>query len=592
MHVKAYHNSMVNVLAQQQAGMQEKPPNRTQDEASSSDDQQASQSVVAAIPAPTKTLRFHEILALPGYEAGKLRPAPPAAVPPKPAPEPREPARLLRDTQPNLNTPGDLDMAISLIVSGVVADPYPHYLWTESDKIIRWFVEVLTSKLNYLLELDSATRQVKAKLLKGVKPIPKKVEEVVLWSRTGWRKNIRFRYYKDWVTRLQRVHQQGDLLIYDYLVLITELHHRHTAHLGANVNAVQAGQSNAVVVPPHLAARIAPQPSHLANSTHSYAQPTPSMNQPHAVQQASQQPNPRSFQVHRDESTSHVTGGFAVQQPNMLQDKTNVPSQEHLQGHKRKGSESLFEVHRPQKVARDQAMQSTYEGAPQTTNNAFPSSTLDPALSHDPWFPGNHYDKAMVDPWAFAEDHRIFRNENSDSTAAFDPFGDFLNDEEQAMPAFNPFGDFLNNEEQDAAAAHTAHSTQELHDEPTQPLSDTDAQDTQRLVDYLRSNRSMPENEFAQSNATSAPASAPSHPHALITNAWLNHEVESLLQPPPLFRLLAQPTEHDFSLLARCIRFATSAEQVGLDWRVCESHVTEILARSDWFGAKLLERGE
>jgi hypothetical protein len=444
-------------------------------------------------------------------------------------------------------------------------------LWTESDKIIRWFVEVLTSRLNYLLELDSATRVVKAKLLKGVKPIPKEVEEVVLWARTGWRKNIRFRYYEDWVTRLQRVHQQGDLLIYDYLVLITELHHRLTAHLGANGNAARADQSNAVVVPPHLAARLAPQPSHLANSMESYAQPTPSMNQPHAVQQASQQPNPRSFQVHRDESTSHATGGFAVQQPSMLQDKTNVPSREHLQEHKRKASEPLFEEHRPQKVARDQAMQSIYEDAPQ--NNNFSTSAFDPALSNDLWFPGNHFDKAKVDPWAFSEDHRNFRNENLDST-----------------PAFNPFGDFLNDEEQDAAAAHTAQSNQELHDEPTQPLSDNEAQDTQRLSDYLRSNQSMPESEFAQSNTASAPASA--LPHALITNAWLNHEVESLLQPPPLFRLLPQPTEHDFSLLARCIRFATSAEQIGLDWRICESHVTEILARSDWFGGKLLDRGE
>ncbi|CAO2653650.1 Nn.00g030610.m01.CDS01 [Neocucurbitaria sp. VM-36] len=53
------------------------------------------------------------------------------------------------------------------------------------------------------------------------------------------------------------------------------------------------------------------------------------------------------------------------------------------------------------------------------------------------------------------------------------------------------------------------------------------------------------------------------------------------------FRDLEMPLEDDFSLLARCIRFAKSDAQRDIDWRVHEAHIDGIQARTNPYGMEL-----
>lgn len=48
------------------------------------------------------------------------------------------------------------------------------------------------------------------------------------------------------------------------------------------------------------------------------------------------------------------------------------------------------------------------------------------------------------------------------------------------------------------------------------------------------------------------------------------------------------PDDDDFTELARCIRFASSTSQKGIDWRVYPFHVMEIDRRTNVYGVELL----
>ncbi|KAH7072008.1 hypothetical protein BKA63DRAFT_567933 [Paraphoma chrysanthemicola] len=523
-----------------------------------------------------RTLRFSEILALPGYTAGNLPPAPPALAPPLPNPGPRNPGQLLRDLQVgNCDPASDLDAAVCLVKMGTVADPAPHYLWTESDKIIQWFISVLASKLNFLLELDASRRETKARLLKGVTPIPAEINELVLWARTGARKNIRFRYYQDWVARLQYFHQNGDLTIYDYMVLITGMHNRLAPHMGAASQAMGQGQASAMAIPLYLTARLPPQVSSQvppqAGPFESYAQSTV-MGQAYTAQPSPQQFAPRHFEVYRDEQATQSNRITPDWQPGLLHDKTNIPMQETWQGQKRKASNDTFEENRAPKTPRNQFAHSLLLDAPITNTPADTSGETDPAITTGNWRRHDEHGEVGTVP-SFSQELGNWRSANEGvargSHTSRDP-----------EPS--------NGEELSGAAYYDAPHTD---DEELQPAADPEIEEVQRLVTYLRINRSLPESDAAkdQIHGSNTPGSlAPSQPRPTITNAWLNAEVASLRQPPPLFFLMPHPNEEDDSLLARCIRFAQSAEQVELNWRVHGSHITEMLGRSDWYGGQVI----
>ena len=98
-------------------------------------------------------------------------------------------------TKPNV-TP-NLNTLYQLVQSGDLADPYPHYLWADSKDLIPWILNVLTGKLNALLDTEVGRRP-RANLISGTKNGRSPDHEVLTrWGRTGWRKYIHFRLYAD-----------------------------------------------------------------------------------------------------------------------------------------------------------------------------------------------------------------------------------------------------------------------------------------------------------------------------------------------------------------------------------------------------------
>ncbi|KAF2034159.1 hypothetical protein EK21DRAFT_85607 [Setomelanomma holmii] len=547
---------------------------QTQHAAHEQNQQHTLQEPLPAGNRPTKTIKFRSILALTGYEAGKLQPASPPIAPPATAPESREPGNLLRNTLAASQRPSDLDMAIHLINTGVVADPYPHYLWNESDKMSHWFVQVLTSKLNYLLELDSSKRYPKQKLLKGVSPIPQCMEAVVLWARTGRRKNIRFRAYDDCIARLQRVDLKRDMTIFDYMVLITELHRDMLPPNGATEHP---GPSHAVALHPHLAPWLPRSLNHQELSAESYAQVSNPMD---STQSVSQQTT-RQFEVHRDENVFTVSSEDAAQRQGMRNDKTNIPSDHVELLHKRKTSASTIEVEQPKKMARTDASGWLIEENLGPFGNDRSSNVPRVDWSDSFWeLPDMEQIEAADTPF-FSSDPPLLSSSlpswsNDQTTFSSDPAllssNPTVPSSNQSAPTEQPnYGpniiQFLADEMEDDEDEHHAVPAPSIEPEQDEGdevvwVDDGEGQETQRLLDYSRTNRSIPESEFtAEQTATAVAAiSSSSHPRALITNTWLDAEVVVRNYPPPLLRLMSFLVDGDDSLLARCIRFAQSEE--------------------------------
>jgi len=469
------------------------------------------------------TMSFQQILAIP------IANTPQQTGPPPPTQNRRGHDILLRNMSAHAQTAENLSTLYALIASGDMPDPYPHYLWAESRGLITWVLEMLTTKLNALLDYEAQGRQ-KMKLVRSNKAgRAGDHEDLARWCRTGQRKNIRFRMYPDWLPILESLDldAKADLRISDMMMLITEAHRRVFGG-AATANIAPRLQALAPKSETQFSGVGQQQNQQAFTSSDSGPPPTSKTQQTYASQGSF---NRTSFPVFRDvgQPSELATGA----RPGVFRDSTNLPTV-------------------PRQTSIDNMVHDVGSRVRlMSDGNGEPQSAL-----------GKR--KAYADVEDAERRLKVARSHEAQPDVRTAEVIDTDGMDDLIDPTL--------------LCSSSSVAPQDRLNEDF---------DLRAYLEYLRNDFSQQPEDFEDIDTINTPL--PPDPTAMATNHWLNEQIKPVKQQLSPLRCLPAPMAGDYSQLARCVRFAQLDSQKDIKWRIYPSHVEEIGKRANWYGMELLQ---
>lgn len=117
----------------------------------------------------------------------------------------------------------DKHIIYRFVQTGEIPDPSPHFLWSQTESLLKWAIATLHIKLNALLD-EEASHRPKTALIRHQKGSDH--EGLSKWCRTGSRRDLHFRGFPEWITILSTHDLTKDLGIAVLMDLITTAHGR------------------------------------------------------------------------------------------------------------------------------------------------------------------------------------------------------------------------------------------------------------------------------------------------------------------------------------------------------------------------------
>lgn len=185
------------------------------------------------------TMPFSQIMAMQ---------VPGIVVPPQPQTNANRPSDtlLLKDTIPPAGSPVNRGVLYKLITSGALSDPAPHYALSEADLLITWLKEMLTVRLNFLLEREASCRGQPQKCkVKNLQPSDPMWKRLANFFRMKRRAALMLRSFEDWKPVLSALDldPRAELRITDLVILVSEAHRRVDELAQSAARAIPVPQS-------------------------------------------------------------------------------------------------------------------------------------------------------------------------------------------------------------------------------------------------------------------------------------------------------------------------------------------------------------
>lgn len=506
---------------------------------------------------------------------------------PPPATREKRPPRefLLHHKYPQAGAQDNSAMVHYMIATGFLVDPAPHYLYADEAALVKWYTNDLIDKLNALLDLDADRGtgivgkiiSVKFKARQAAFPH----QALLKWCRTGLRKQIRFRLHADWVGLLLQFNMTAELRIYDLMGLITEAYRRvhenvivgsFTYSPPADIAAIWAAQT---IPQPSLVAK-SPSLSAATSSTTTQSQAASELTLPTEASSPGRPEQTHHHQIfcdispsarHSIEATSGTGIGISEDEGVMLQpayERAAVPAAPQtapvMNKGKRKAQDEIKDNVRPTKqVCHDDLLaQETITSHPEVPQSASMLGS-----------PGKR--KAEEELEDNAQPSKIAREA---TPLVLETIDTVIYHHEDLSPIDMPW---------DQGIWPFYLPTVEDNN----PMYGVDQSLIESWIAELRQIKWTKDDIWFRGKIyQDLPLDVEEERSKLRTYLepiqFLDEEIA------PLFRDMAMPDDDDLTELARCIRFARSASQQNIDWRVYPFHVLEMGKRTNKYGIELL----